>query len=406
MTRNSSNNDSWIDEVEESWPTAKEIVSSPHWYMSLSIEILVILINGWISVSFMHHVLAKNLLLKKYREKDHLIDGTVVAFTLAALFLPFFRYLTAILVLVVGLYPGEKTGCEVANDVSVVGFAFAVFPTYAYLWARQRVFYRRPPLKNMTGACSQLLSKYILLLILLSACVSVGLGIYPTEYEHGPGGCILIGNEEQDDYRTYIYAVLMIASQACVLGLLLHPMFLHSRHQRSLQNRKQDETETETSASAPRTRGDDECSSNQYKVTNQWRCQYSITLNETPSRRTDEAIISNSLLPLDGGKDVGDTIDTSGDTTRHNAEPNSKDCSSNDDRELFDAIQRVFFLYLIPIITDLSATLINQFCIPDDVPQTYSFVLFDINVLIHVLTVVFSFKEWREIVFFPCVSKD
>lgn len=392
LMNNSRNNS------QDVWPDKFQTVSSPYWYVSVLIEILVILINVWISISFVHYyVFAKKVFKKKWSRKD-VNNKMVMIFAIAAIILPFVRYAGTIFILVIGLYPEIQWGCEVANDIGVFGFALALCPTYAYLWARQRAFYGHPSLRSIVGKCVNMFSKISLLLIILLATISVALGIYPKEYEPGPGGCFLIGGEEQDEYRSYIYAIIMIGSQISLFVLLLRPLLVHAHQQRSFEKSIKPKLKVNSeTVHYSEEKFDQILSPHQRSVNKSIAKSRSLNHSDTDRKRcltelslSDERI-DTSFDHLSRAKTVVTRI-TSG--LRR----------ANKTKKLFRLIRRVLILALISILSDLTVMIINQFVIPDDIPQTYSFVLYDVNILINTSTVVLSFAKWREMLSSPCAG--
>lgn len=397
-------NNSW-NISQEPWPSKFEIVSSPYWYMSMLVEIFVVLTNIWIATSFVHYYVFTKRVFQKKRSRRDVNNKMVMIFAIAAILCPFLRYIGTISLLVIGLYPEEEWGCEVAYDVAVFGFAFALCPTYAYLWVRQRAFYGHPSLRNIVGKCVSVFSKISMFLILAFAAVGVGLGIYPKEYEPGPGGCFLIGNEEQGEYRTYIYTVTMVGSQITLFALLLRPLLVHARQQRSFEKsvgRKvtaNSVMDPEDTARYSDTRldqnGSEPVKQSPKHVRSVNESKISVTLNRGDrKRRLTEPSMSD------------ERIDTSFDHLSRARTVVTRLTSglrrANKTKSLFRLIRRVLILALISIFSDLTIMIINQFVIPDDIPQTYSFVLYDFNILINTSTVVLSFAKWRKMLLSPC----
>lgn len=417
MAGNESFNDS-RNGSDEQWPSRSEIMSSPYWYMSMLVEIFVILANAWVAIAFVTYIIKKKVFAKKRSRKD-VNGGMVMVFAIAAIVLPFIRYTGTVFLLVVGLFPEKKWGCEVAYDVGVFGFAFSLCPTYAYLWARQRAFYGHPSLGNMFGRFVNVFSKISMLLILLSAAVSVGLGIHPKEYEPGPGGCFLIGSQEQDDYRTYVYTVLMISSQISLLGLFLHPLVVHTRHQRSFEKSIEDKAEVTRALSS--TDGFTSFADGEESVgySEQQLSPNGVEIKKPSYNRSasvPEKSRSRSYSESDRKRYISEP--PLGDrkielTTSFDYLSKAKTVvkkfrkgvrSSSKNRQLFVLIRRVLYLAIISIFSDLTVMALNQFAVPDDIPQTYSFVMYDVSILINIFTVVLSFVKWRKMLVSPCVN--
>lgn len=416
---------------EVEWPSVADIISTPHWYLSTAISVIVILANLWIAFSFIHHAVT-NKIIKKSTTRHDVNGGMVVVSAMVAIVSPFIRYFGTLFFLIVSLYPDCTGGCEVANDVSVVGFVLAIFPSYGFLWARQRAFYGHPSLGPMFGTCVSVFSNISLVLILLSAFVSLGLAVVPKEYEHGPGGCFLIGSEEQDEYRTYVYAVVMITSQLVLLGLFLHPIRIHTLSKKDYGNNRDVKSKAEQLSPS-------ECPSGSWNGLNTSGGEESETNNSIcgsnkhiePNAKQSRALSMPAIAQIKRKKDKTDE-------KRTRSEANSRDkrkrtvihaekngfkidyfskaskvvckfkngvrSSTMKNKKVFRLIKRVLYLALISICSDLTVMIVTAFVVPDDIPQTYSFVMYDVSILINVIIVVVSFESWRKRMSSPCMT--
>nr|XP_039264501.1 uncharacterized protein LOC120340329 [Styela clava] len=435
------------------------IASEGHWIISLILSFVVILANLWIAIAFIHHVITSNVLRKKKSRRD-VNGGLVMILAIASVTVPFFRYAGTLFLLFVSLYPEYRSGCELANDLCVAGFGLAVLPTYGFLWARQRAFYGHPSLGHMFGTCVGVFSKVSLVLIILSAVVSLTIGIYPVEYEPRPeGGCELIGGSEEDEYRTYVYAIVMISSQLVLLGLFLHPIRIHAQSQKGIESsgystksemsERSSEGFSDTSdPSATITNKNGSITTTEEKLPLSTISNYDdVVQNGHPKQNRSASLPSNNNIKLPAENhtqgstdllkipenDISDVkrsrsatvkielknpnLGTPITTRRKQAKspsivPNAVARLKNRVRrstvrtkKVYRLIRRILYLALISISSDLTVMIINAFVVPDDIPQTYAFVMYDCNLLINVITVVLSFENWRKMMLSPCSKK-
>ena len=139
------------------------------------------------------------------------------------------RLVSTLIVTWVGFESGSEGDyiCEVAMDVSIGAYYFALLPAYLFLWMRQRTLYQQPSISRLYTITIKSISWGALIFLLSSGIGIVVVFVLPLAYQASPRGCILREEEEENVTVFYILCVVLVTGQLTLLSLFIYPLHLH-----------------------------------------------------------------------------------------------------------------------------------------------------------------------------------
>lgn len=421
------------------------------------VEILIIVFSIYLLVAFIIHGKRCRMLVSKSKKDMH--RGLVYKFALVTILIPFLRYGSTLSYILSGRFCYGAL-CELSADVGYVMLMCSITTTYSFLWIRQRVFYGHPSLCDRYGRCLVYFSKFVLIPIVLEAIAAVAVAVSPVEYTAMDWQCTPIVH--QSDPLALVYAALMVLTQTLLLGLFLHPVVSHMKIQRRVSHNggaaaseptySRDDSYTDSSCSKytahdpGRPSADLELSSTEYQAYSSSENHEESTKHEensevseadTMSQGTDEAqkseatrkprsksapdlyrtavtntqkmvLARSTTFEKKSNLSVASSKRTRGRvmTTLRNKRDALKQTVRNTRStvrsrgRVMMLIKRTVYLCVICILSDFSASIINTVGW-DVIAQGMQFVIYDISLLINVITVIASFENFRKMLIRP-----
>jgi len=201
------------------------------WIISLCINLILIVMSLWMTASIVAYGIISG---KFYRNKRTRLSENLLlklAFIMAILLFP--RILTSQALLWIGYNPDPDSdrSCEQLIDASVIVFYVALFPVGLFLWLRQRSLYLQPSLITLYSTPIMILSWGSILFLFFS-----GIGIclvltISTDFESSWNGC---RNKEGVDRQKVVHNVLtaiLVMGELTLLLLFIYPLYRHRQTQ-------------------------------------------------------------------------------------------------------------------------------------------------------------------------------
>nr|XP_039262795.1 uncharacterized protein LOC120338881 [Styela clava] len=403
------------------------ITSHGYWIGSLVVSCTIILTSAWIVLSYLKHV--KFILTTKKLDK---YAKTVHKAAIAAVVVPFGRYISTFCLIIVTLDSKNDFACEVMIDIGKALFVLALTPIYIFYWTRQRSFYMNPAMSHRFGGCISVFSNISLALLISMGFIMIPLAVYPDEYEASSVGCILRNGEKIHNARHYVYAGVLLTCQLTVVSLFLYPLLLHHKSQHGM-NRSNTHSQSATPFvnNVTSIQSDISLKKPEANDVNQevtlvdsapvksatvlFRVE-SYTGNEPPQTenfkescidtnipRSHDSSIKHCILPKSSPSFLIKTFHIKSDENQGGAGLKRSN-SVRTSAKLYRLIKRTFFLAVIAIVSDMTTFLVVGTVLPSYIPQYIVRVFYDIDLLINVIAAVSSFETWRQILKQPFLA--
>jgi len=206
------------------------------WILAQVVSAIILIFSIWITFS----LIISGRKSKKWRLRN--MDKASILRTIGV-FCPitlFIRTLTTqALVLIEKFEPNNEKGdrmCEMVIDASLFLFAVVIFPTYVFLWYRQRMLYSRPTLQSMNNKFVQFFSFLFVICLVLGGGSSAFLVTIPKSFQMSNFGCVYLAIQPVDRKANIVTAATLVFSQVILLGLFCYPFIRHRKESKNLTN--------------------------------------------------------------------------------------------------------------------------------------------------------------------------
>ena len=348
------------------------------WKGLIIVPCMMLVFNIWVVTGFILHAKKTSILKKKSRRDMN--GGIIFKTAMAAEIISLFRYSTTIAIYIVGLDYNAHFGCQTIVYINNVFFVAPIVAMYTFLWTRQRAFYQHPSLGGLFNRSVSILSKLSLILIAALVISSLAYEIASNRYLSSQVGCKFATHKANNQIRFIIYGAVLAIGQAMMLGLFIHPLHVHSKTQKRLNSNG------ENIQADPSVPSDNNCESTQ--INNQLVTQYS-EVAVTP--------IMNTKRPH---PQLNENNNANGTEYSQKSLPDNTTAPARKPRKesrVFGLIRRVLVLACISIASDLTAMGVSGFLVMGTTPYYVMALFLDMDTTVNVVTVLLSFKAWREI---------
>lgn len=253
----------------------------------------------------------------------------------------------------------ELQHCEQLMDTSNALHFCSVYPTYFFLWLRQNAIYSHPAAKRLIGKgkCWIPINWGVLFILSISSIALTCIFIVPTSYATSANGCVLAkaksGKDNDSNALYYALAGFSALCQVVFLGLFVYPMIkCRITRRESLKKRivrEDDDKADKISISS--------------KLGSKWISENQKFLQQS-SRRTS---LQNTAPDL-----------------------------------LSRTIRRSVISTSVAIISDVIAMALVSFVIPTDIPRTLTDSVYDVSIVVNILSILATFGGNRQMLTVLC----
>nr|XP_039253912.1 uncharacterized protein LOC120330980 [Styela clava] len=357
---------------------------------------LMMFCNAWIAVAFILYAKSSNILVK--RSRTDMDGGFIFKVAIASVVLPLSKFATTLLILVVGLYPENHTACSVIIYVSNVLLVASVLAVYLFLWIRQRAFYTHPSLGSIFNRCIARFSKMSLLMIVLPILTSMIVDMVTNKYESGVHGCVFRNDQDDNNYRFFIYAAILTVGQGSLIGLFVYPICIHAKSQSEMASER---SETFISKQVESRTSLDMSVNASFRIGTAEETQNTSialqTIDGTSTAKTGSFMttIFTKRKHIDNGDShVRVSVDEESETSQKAARRGFRKGS-----KIYLLVKRTLYLACISILSDILGMGISGLLVPKGTPYYVVCVLLDVDIIVNTITVVGSFRNWHQILF-------
>jgi len=330
---------------------------------------------------------------------------------------------------------GWKTDehCLVAVNTSTIFYGLSLYPVYIFLWTRQSIFYNNPVLSHILNPVVTFISYATLLVMLVSGVVVCVLHVIPSvtgwDMRATRSGCKDVNNQEYFQLIPLLALFLTVTFQVSLLALFLYPL-LNKKMSGYSSPRRVSKANRELSSSdfGPQPVQTLRISS----LPNIQRPTSAIDVNNglvdriegkeavssfrpprtaghprTPTQHRRETSDLKSKRSVNQMVRTATTTDVSkkdrkGSQYLTNEENEKKKNKRKQHKSVIEFIRKTFYLTLMCVVSDTIMTIVM---VTLDLPELAYLVFFDVNLIVNIICIIMSFRDWPKMVFPLCAKR-
>ena len=343
--------------------TEFEFVKEPSWLVPVIINLALLLASLWITISLIHH----GIKTEKWRQLqasnlDKLSGGMVYTSVVVCSVMCFCRYILTLVHMSIGYGEGHDKLCDIFSDVTSSFYAFVLFATGLFLWARQRIFYTHRMLNVNYTKVVRIFSSASIFVILLFGFGVLIFSTMPNDHPSTKYGCTYVAD---DTFKVgyWLSIVLVIGfGQVSLLCLFVYALKTTKASKASFSARRS-RKHSETSKSM-----DTEC---------------------------------ESVPPISGSEKIIAVQSCCNVSNNNNKKKRSKILSLSPEERVKAVLWKTFIFAAITFLTDLLIQVFSFFISKPCDHRRIVTTLLNVNAILNLLFVVFSFSQYKQMLFSP-----
>ena len=325
------------------------------WIVSSVINIALFLSTMWVLASLIHH----GIKIGKWKN-DHseMLSGGKIYTSLVVL--GGFCWLHSLFTLAflnVGFRPNQDLLCEFLISIVSGSYNCVIFSVMTFLWLRQRVFYSNPVLKIGYSKRLNYFSLSSITFVYLGGIIGFILLRFSSKLHASPRGCMIVFTERE--FLIILYFVLIFVSicfgQFTLLGLFIY----------ALKSANQSRTTTEHNSTSPASPHTNNVSTKNGKAT-------SVNLHCTGNVKAHS----------------------------HQAVPTYRRSPSHNHLTIKDILRKTFIFAVVSVLSDILVVVVA--IVSKNIRVTAA--LYNFNAFILLKFVVYTFANFKQMIFSPCFS--
>ncbi|XP_002128857.4 uncharacterized protein LOC100178440 isoform X1 [Ciona intestinalis] len=320
--------------------------------------------------------------------------------------------------------------CVTTVSVSAVFYSLSLYPIYIFLWMRQSIFYANPVLSHVLNPVVTFISWATLVVMLSGGAVLTVIYILPEitgwRYEATDSGCRDAADVSGFDLVTCLVVAFTVSFQVSLLALFMYPLLTKkTQRYRSQSTRAARANTNAENASASYEensvpeKNSDEVSSSEPKrgVSEEDHSKVAVSyVGKPPSRggyfntksvfyrktqkkdggdKTKKGIFRLSHVSTTSFTDLMKKPKSPSNASTSEGAKKSKRGKTQQGRRIIQFMRKAFFLTLFCVMSDVIFAVIQMVVI---VPELVYLVLFDVNLLINIVCIVMSFRDWPRMI--------
>ena len=340
----------------------RDYVKQLDWIIPVVLCIVFIIFVLWILLSLVHYgIKTGKWSSHQQRSSDKLNIGKIYTFVVITAF-TCICFLCANMVFInVGFNSGESDLCDTVSDIALAVYFLTQCNIGMFLWLRQRVFYKNFMLNTDYSKTVRIFSSSSIVVILLSGVAALVFNAMPNDHKSSPNGCIYIPSDEYKVWYWVAIVVVVVFGHLTLMGLFVYGLMKTSREK---WIPKQfcccEEEKGRPAIDVP---------------------SLSVESNKTNCSRSK----SSENICIEQPK-----VGTS--STLYNIR-------HTEDQSI--VVQRILWKTLIfailSILSDIFLQVVIHYIIPSDSHRRISVTVANLNAILNVLFVLFSFDKWKGI---------
>ena len=193
------------------------------WIVPVTINIILTIVTIWILISLIHYGVKTKKWRHIQRKSDVLNAGLVYSSVILCAAMCLLRYAISLAFMNVGYNENDEEICNMLGDA--VACAYALSTTFAtlFLWFRQRAFYSNRLLNVNYSKIVKVFSVLSIVIIILYTVVVFAIIIPQNSLTSSPIGCVRRSSTEDNGY--WIFGIVgALFTQPTLIGLLAYAL--------------------------------------------------------------------------------------------------------------------------------------------------------------------------------------
>ena len=279
----------------------------------------------------------------------------------------------------------QDQGCEIVIDISFVVYFLCLLQVGLFLWFRQRYLYLQPSLQRLYSMFIKVLSWGCIAFFFLAG---IGFVLYltiPENFQASSNGCLPIKEDKPLVY--YFLASALVLAEFVLIFLFIYPLYHHRRSHGTTfftKTESNNSPQSEISASKSTTMSTAFAS----------ECNHDIIKSKHDH--------SSSPVLHYINKSQSKTISKVSKTIVRE----KKLRSTKTGKKILRVMQRSVISACVCVISDILAFVVVSLFLPKGTLRSFRNVFYDINLIVNVLSLVFSFENYKKIFLALLVGKN
>nr|CAB3262178.1 uncharacterized protein LOC100178440 [Phallusia mammillata] len=311
--------------------------------------------------------------------------------------------------------------CVISVAVSTVFYSLSLYPVYIFLWLRQSIFYANPVLSHVLNPVVTFISWATLFVMLSGGAVLTVIYVIPEvtgwEYRASPSGCRDIATASGFDLMPTLVVVFVVSFQLSLLALFIYPLLTKKtqRYRSADESGAASPTEMNDVASEnDQVFRDGEQNGGQSKMTNGKKFNYEPSKSKKRFFKAPCVFYKNkdvgiSTIRVENDKkkksrfgSVAEGIRRKSSSSSSSDARKNKRSKTQQGRRVIRFIRKAFILTLICVLSDIVFTVVQMMIL---VPELVYLAIFDVNLLINIICIIMSFRDWPNMIMPICAIK-
>ena len=215
----------WNISANFSSDECKDITNRLDWILPITATVLLLVFTSWILISLTHF----GIKTKKWRSiqssnPDILSAGLVYGSVVLGAAFCLLRYSLSLVFMNVGFEENEHELCDTMADLSFTANVFVLLAVVFFLWFRQRIFYTNRMLNVNYGKPLKAFSSVLIILLLGIVLTITLLNTIPNNHYSSKCGCIYKPDENNRTSYWIPTTIAVIFGELALASLFIYPI--------------------------------------------------------------------------------------------------------------------------------------------------------------------------------------
>ena len=333
------------------------------WLLPVTITTAMVLITTWILISLIHFGIKSGKWRKTQSKSEVLNSGLVYTSLVLCAFACLFRYGSSLTAMSVGFNDYDHALCNAAGDLAYLSYALVLGFVALFLWFRQRAFYSNSLLNVNYNKIIKFFSAISIICIIGYGLAAVILITPLNIVEASLDGCVFTGNSNMNSSYWLSTIIGIVFYNTTLLGLLIYALTHASTFQKFQKARDK----------ARKEQG----------------------INSQAEKRFSK-ISTDRLMP---SSEDSQQTNLSSSETNFRSKPRQQGMSSSNKIKVI--LQKTLIFCILSILCDVLLQIYSNFIVKPYEQRRFVYMLYDVNALLNLLYLIFSFVSYKEMLTSP-----
>ena len=353
------------------------------WLISLLISIVLSIVGLWLAATIGFYGFTTGKFYSKKQSSHSECTMLRIMFSGAIFILPRLATTNILVWFGWGSSLSQNQGCEIVIDISVIFYFLCLMHVGLFLWFRQRYLYLQPSLQRLYSMFIKVLSWGCIALIFLSGIGFVLYMTIPQMFQASSNGCVPFREDKQLVY--YLLASVLVLAEFVLIFLFIYPLYRHRRVHGTTSFSKTESNnypQSDVSVSKSTTMlTASECNRDMINLKHDYPSLPVLHhINKSQPKtisKPSKTIVRAKKLP-----------------------------STKTGKKILRVIQRSVISACVCVISDILAFAVVSLFLPKGTLRSFRNIFYDINIIVNVLSLAFSFENYKKIFLALLIRKN